>query len=182
MGLFGNKKNKVSFTKYSEKYFHSRVNDFLWDNENVLASGFYTSVEDDFTNNTIGLLGGNEYTYLALTDWRLFQAYLANGNFDSKPYEKFKIKLSKNSTSFFISYVNEINEIIMYEIDKNFYIFTDEVINNKIPSPIELTSFSYNEESFPPMFFCDKCQAKNLTEGEHQNPTNCRSCYRKNRN
>ncbi len=178
MGIFGSKKPKIKFGKFSESYFHNNIDKYLWKKEEVIESGFFTSVEDDFTLEAVQLLGGNEYTYLALTKWRLFESFLANGGFESKPYEVFKIKLSKNNESFFLSYISEIKEIITYEIDENFYKKADKLIRNKIPKPIETTTFSFKKDSIPPMFFCDKCEGKNLTSGAKQKPKRCRSCYR----
>lgn len=181
VGIFGSRRPKIRFGKFSENYFHENIDKYLWKNEEVLESGFFTSVEDDFTMEAVQLLGGNEYTYLALTKWRLFESHLANGNFISLPYEKLKFKLGKNNGSFFISYISEIKEIITYQIDENFYKKADKLLRNKIPKPVESTTFSFDKESVPPMFFCDKCKGKNLTNGVKDKPKSCRSCYRKNK-
>ena len=181
MGLFGRKSKKIQFSKFPESYFHNKIYNFLWNNEKIYETGFFHSIQDDFTSDMTLLLGGNEHTYLALTDWRLIESYLANGNFVSFPYEDSKIKLGKNNSNYFISYINPIKEIITYEVEEDFYNAAEKLIGNKKPELLELTTFSYNDNSMPPMFFCEICLAPNLTNGKQDYPKNCRSCYRKNK-
>lgn len=48
MGLFRDKKPKIIFGRFKEEYFHSNINRYLWKKENILSSGFFTRVQEDF--------------------------------------------------------------------------------------------------------------------------------------
>jgi hypothetical protein len=180
MGLFRDKKPKISFGRFKEDYFHSNINRFLWKDENLLSSGFFTNVQDDSDRAMIAGLGGNEYTYLALTEWRLIESFLANGDFVTVTYEKSKLKPGKSGGKYFLSYISPINEIATYEINLDLYSCLEDIYFNKIPKILEQTTFNFKDEQFPPMFFCNVCDAKNLTNGIEDKPVNCRSCFRVN--
>lgn len=108
MAIFNRGISKPRFKEFSEEHFISGAKRILWNNERLLADGFFEHGPDPLgeENPTLGLFGANSHTYIAATEWRIILGYLANGNFATYEYQDINPQIRKKRNQYLFTYSN----------------------------------------------------------------------------
>jgi len=160
MGFFGDKNKIPRKARYSEKHFQSKIQNFLWVTEEILAvaiaeEGNDQSSADKFTadqkKETTILMAGHAKHYLATSSWRLFLGYPASGNVSSFPYEEIQVSQFSDNNGLNLRFLTKIDDLESEEVFVVQKSFLDTVLTNSvnlIPQPRETTIFVAEKKSW----------------------------------
>jgi len=157
VGIFGRGKSKPTFTKYSEKHFGEGAHRILWQDEKIIADGFFEDGPDPMGQDDVmkGMFGGNSHTYLAVTNWRLILGYLANGGFSSHEYADTEPMIRKTGGHFYFTYSNPVLKASHSPTFRSTYNVSREVaeaieqnLSSIKPTQQELTQITLSQKSW----------------------------------
>jgi hypothetical protein len=157
VGIFGRGKSKPTFTKYPEKHFREGVHRVLWQDEKLMADGFFEDGPDPMGEEDVmkGMFGGNSYTYLAVTNWRVILGYLANGGFSSHEYADTEPMVRKSGAQFNFTYSNPVLKASnsptfrsTYNVSKEVAEAIEQNLASVKPTRLEVTQINLSKELF----------------------------------
>lgn len=157
MGIFSRSKSKPTFTSYSEKHFREGVHRVLWQDEKLLADGFFEDGPDPIGVEDVmkGMFGGNSHTYLAVTNWRVILGYLANGGFSSHEYVDTEPMVRKSGAQFYFTYSNPVlkasnspNFRSTYNVSKEVVEAIEQNLASVTPTRLEVTQINLSKKSW----------------------------------
>jgi len=207
MPLFRSKPEKVKFGKFSEGYFKTEVQKILWQEEMVLAEGFFAHAKDPYGAQPLPVLlpGTSPYTYLAVTQWRFIEGFLANGEFASYEFQHSNPEIFKQRALYYFTYSNP--NLHDDDYSRSTYLTSKEIAEAILrnlrgikPSIPEKTKIFLEKEFFGEgpladlarvklqseymwIEVCDTCGGKMLVPDDSENSSQksnneCRTCLR----